>query len=93
MGCRLKCCTQALRFPCFVLTSVHTFTSRIYDPFWRVAQELAMPIGLHILTGHGAPSRRMPAEQGPIAFLTGLVGPQALNDAGLVTRSWRILWP
>ena len=50
------------------------FTSRSYDPFWRVAQELSMPIGLHILTGHGAPSRRMLAEQGPIDFLTGLMG-------------------
>ena len=50
------------------------FTTRIYDPFWRAAEELSMPIGLHILTGHGAPSRRMLAEQGPIDFLTGLMG-------------------
>jgi predicted TIM-barrel fold metal-dependent hydrolase len=49
------------------------FTTRMYDPFWRAAEELGMPIGLHILTGHGVPSRRMLADQGPIDFLTGLM--------------------
>ena len=42
------------------------FTTREYDPFWRVAQELGMPIGLHILTGHGAPSQRMIADLAPV---------------------------
>ena len=49
------------------------FTSRIYDPFWRTAEELSMPVGLHILTGHGAPSKRLLSDLTPIEFLTGLM--------------------
>jgi predicted TIM-barrel fold metal-dependent hydrolase len=29
------------------------FSSSHYDPFWSAAQELDMPVSLHILTGHG----------------------------------------
>ena len=29
------------------------FTSRHYDPLWARAQELEMPVSLHILSGHG----------------------------------------
>lgn len=29
------------------------FTGPLYDPFWAAAQELEMPISLHILTGQG----------------------------------------
>jgi predicted TIM-barrel fold metal-dependent hydrolase len=29
------------------------FTSDHYDPFWAAAQELQMPVSLHILSGHG----------------------------------------
>jgi predicted TIM-barrel fold metal-dependent hydrolase len=49
------------------------FTTRLYDPFWRAAEELRMPVGLHILTGHGAPSKRMLSDLTPIEFLTGLM--------------------
>ena len=49
------------------------FTTRLYDPFWRAAEELSMPVGLHILTGHGAPSKRLLSDLTPIEFLTGLM--------------------
>ncbi|MBM3347179.1 MAG: amidohydrolase [Betaproteobacteria bacterium] len=49
------------------------FTTRHYDPFWRTAEELSMPIGLHILTGHGAPSKRLLSDLTPVEFLTGLM--------------------
>lgn len=35
------------------------FTGRSYDRFWAAAQDLDMPVGLHILTGHGRPSKQM----------------------------------
>lgn len=49
------------------------FTTKLYDPFWRAAEELSMPIGLHILTGHGAPSKRLLSDLTPVEFLTGLM--------------------
>jgi predicted TIM-barrel fold metal-dependent hydrolase len=36
------------------------YTSRVYDPFWAEAQEMAMPIVLHEITG-GAESRLSPS--------------------------------
>lgn len=34
------------------------FASDHYNPFWQAAQELEMPISLHILTGHGSSKHR-----------------------------------
>ena len=34
------------------------FSSDRYDPFWAAAQDLRMPVSLHILTGHGYMQRR-----------------------------------
>ncbi|HUT72408.1 MAG TPA: amidohydrolase family protein [Desulfatiglandales bacterium] len=34
-----------------------SFNSTGYDPFWATAQELEMPVSLHILTGRGGESR------------------------------------
>lgn len=34
------------------------FTSDHYEPFWVAAQDLDMPVNLHILSGHGYSSRR-----------------------------------
>ena len=34
------------------------FSSDRYDPFWAAAQDLQMPVSLHILTGHGYMQRR-----------------------------------
>ena len=34
------------------------FTSDHYEPFWAAAQEMSMPINLHILSGHGYNKRR-----------------------------------
>ena len=34
-----------------------------------------MPVGLHILTGHGAPSKRLLSDLTPIEFLTALSMP------------------
>jgi predicted TIM-barrel fold metal-dependent hydrolase len=36
------------------------YTSKLYDPFWAAAQELDMPIILHVITG-GAESRLSPS--------------------------------
>src|SRR4029434_1810207 len=33
------------------------YSAPIYDPFWAAAQELAMPLSLHSITGMGAESR------------------------------------
>ncbi|GIX47293.1 MAG: amidohydrolase [Candidatus Tectimicrobiota bacterium] len=38
------------------------FTSRDYDPFWAAAQDLDMPISLHILTGQGWESKGLADE-------------------------------
>ncbi len=38
------------------------FTSTLYDPFWAAAQELEMPISLHILTGQGRESKGLADE-------------------------------
>jgi predicted TIM-barrel fold metal-dependent hydrolase len=34
------------------------FTSDHYDPFWAAAQDMEMPVNLHILSGHGYSKRR-----------------------------------
>jgi predicted TIM-barrel fold metal-dependent hydrolase len=38
------------------------FSSRHYDPFWEAAQDVGIPVGMHILSGHswGAPSKEVP---------------------------------
>ena len=36
------------------------YTSKLYDPFWAAAQELDMPVVLHVITG-GAESRLSPS--------------------------------
>ena len=40
------------------------FTSRHYDPLWARAQDLDMPVSLHILSGHGYNLRQASGEGG-----------------------------
>jgi predicted TIM-barrel fold metal-dependent hydrolase len=35
----------------------HSYTDRMYDPFWAEAQSLGLPLSLHLGTGHGRESR------------------------------------
>ncbi len=48
------------------------FTSRHYDALWASAQELDMPIALHILSGHGYNLRRTFSEGGAPTFDRGI---------------------
>ena len=48
------------------------FTSNHYDPFWAAAQDMAMPVNLHILSGHGYNKRR--------ALIQGAVGQGAAGQ-------------
>ena len=41
------------------------FTSNHYDPFWSAAQDLGMPVNLHILSGHGYSRGRAFAQEDP----------------------------
>src|SRR5215831_6899323 len=43
---------------CGAPTSDRPYHSRIYDPFWAAAQELKMPISLHLVTGRKVPRNR-----------------------------------
>ncbi|HEX2174183.1 MAG TPA: amidohydrolase family protein [Dehalococcoidia bacterium] len=53
------------------------FTSTYHDPIWEAAQDLQMPISLHIGTGHGPESR----------FSKGIKGLQVMMVTGEVQRS------
>jgi predicted TIM-barrel fold metal-dependent hydrolase len=49
-----RCRTMGLRGVAIWASSPEerAFTSLCNDPFWRAAQELEMPVGLHVLTGY-----------------------------------------
>jgi predicted TIM-barrel fold metal-dependent hydrolase len=42
------------------------FTSDHYDRFWAAAQDMAMPVNLHILSGHGYSKRRSLNQESPL---------------------------
>ena len=48
------------------------FTADHYNPFWAAAQELEMPVSLHILSGHGYSKSR--------AFATQQAGDRGINQ-------------
>ena len=39
------------------------YTSREYDPFWAAAQELEMPLSLHVITGKKPPKSKRSARR------------------------------
>ncbi|MGH7986901.1 MAG: amidohydrolase family protein [Candidatus Binataceae bacterium] len=39
------------------------YTSRLYDPFWQAAQELEMPLSLHVVTGKKPPKSKEEREK------------------------------
>ncbi len=49
---------------CGAPTADKPYHSRIYDPFWAAAQELSMPISLHLVTGRKVPKQRDSAAAG-----------------------------
>jgi predicted TIM-barrel fold metal-dependent hydrolase len=55
-----RCAKLGLRSAmiCGAPTSDKPYHSRIYDPFWAAAQELDMPISLHLVTGRKVPKQR-----------------------------------
>jgi len=42
------------------------FTSDHYERYWAAAQDMAMPVNLHILSGHGYSKRRSFAQESPL---------------------------
>ena len=56
------------------------YHSEIYDPFWAVAQELKMPLSLHVITQRDQKSKGKSKEKGvqglgSLGFLMGTMGP------------------
>jgi uncharacterized protein len=47
------------------------FWHHLYDPFWETAQELAMPLSLHVITGAPGTSGRVAQPQPPAMKLKG----------------------
>jgi predicted TIM-barrel fold metal-dependent hydrolase len=62
---------------CGAPTPERPYHSRIYDPFWAVAQELDIPISLHLVTGRKVPKSKdakaahaMPSDQDAVRVLS-----------------------
>ena len=67
-----------------------SFATDYYEPFWEAAQDMDMPVNLHILTGFNY-SRFLGTRKGIEAFLPGT--PMDRSPVAMIPRHASMKWP